>query len=115
MKLTIASGIKVMFTSKNSNKWWNPHCDAESQSQSKFEPYFIFAFFFFFFSILLSSQLVAFATTQDGYTPEYPLTLLIRIEDENDNFPIFTETSYVFNVFENCRVGEYLPWQYRAT
>uniref|UniRef100_A0A8C0DIN7 Desmocollin 2 n=1 Tax=Balaenoptera musculus TaxID=9771 RepID=A0A8C0DIN7_BALMU len=52
-----------------------------------------------------SFELVAFATTQDGYTPEYPLTLLIRIEDENDNFPIFTETSYVFNVSENCRVG----------
>ncbi|XP_061024982.1 desmocollin-2 [Eubalaena glacialis] len=52
-----------------------------------------------------SFELVAFATTQDGYTPEYPLTLLIRIEDENDNFPIFTETTYIFNVSENCRVG----------
>ncbi|XP_026983468.1 desmocollin-2 isoform X5 [Sagmatias obliquidens] len=52
-----------------------------------------------------SFELVAFATTKDGYTPEYPLTLLIRIEDENDNFPIFTETTYIFNVTENCRVG----------
>ncbi|XP_059974242.1 desmocollin-2 isoform X1 [Mesoplodon densirostris] len=52
-----------------------------------------------------SFELVAFATTQDGYTPEYPLPLLIRIEDENDNFPIFTETTYIFNVSENCRVG----------
>ncbi|XP_007455217.1 PREDICTED: desmocollin-2 isoform X2 [Lipotes vexillifer] len=52
-----------------------------------------------------SFELVAFATTQDGYTPEYPLTLLIRIEDENDNFPIFTETTYIFNVSENCGIG----------
>ncbi|XP_029088187.1 desmocollin-2-like isoform X3 [Monodon monoceros] len=52
-----------------------------------------------------SFELVAFATTKDGYTPELPLPLLIRIEDENDNFPIFTETTYIFNVSENCRVG----------
>ncbi|KAM9676986.1 desmocollin-2 isoform 2-T2 [Dama dama] len=52
-----------------------------------------------------SFELVAFATTPDGYTPEYPLTLVIRIEDENDNYPIFTETSYVFKVFENCKIG----------
>ncbi|XP_055414942.1 desmocollin-2 isoform X5 [Bubalus kerabau] len=52
-----------------------------------------------------SFELVAFATTPDGYTPEYPLTLVIRIEDENDNAPIFTETSYSFEVFENSRVG----------
>lgn len=65
--------------------------------------------------MFLSSQLVAFATTPDGYTPEYPLTLVIRIEDENDNAPIFTETSYSFEVFENSRVGEYPPWQCTAT
>ncbi|XP_032459199.1 desmocollin-2-like isoform X4 [Phocoena sinus] len=52
-----------------------------------------------------SFELVAFATTKDGYTPESPLPLLIRIEDENDNFPIFTETTYIFNVSENSRVG----------
>ncbi|XP_057555235.1 desmocollin-2 isoform X2 [Hippopotamus amphibius kiboko] len=55
--------------------------------------------------IYASFELVAFATTPDGYTPEYPLTLLIRIEDENDNYPIFTETTYMFKVSENCRVG----------
>lgn len=64
--------------------------------------------------MLLSSQLVAFATTPDGYTPEYPLTLFIRIEDENDNYPIFTETNYIFKVFENSKVGEYPPWQCMA-
>uniref|UniRef100_A0A8C5KY19 Desmocollin 2 n=1 Tax=Jaculus jaculus TaxID=51337 RepID=A0A8C5KY19_JACJA len=52
-----------------------------------------------------SFELTAFATTPDGYTPEYPLPLLIKIEDENDNYPIFTETTYSFTVFENCKVG----------
>ncbi|XP_023569844.1 desmocollin-2 isoform X2 [Octodon degus] len=52
-----------------------------------------------------SFQLVAFATTPDGYTPELPLPLVIKVEDENDNYPIFTETTYIFTVFENCRVG----------
>lgn len=61
------------------------------------------------FSLFDSSQLIAFATTPDGYTPELPLPLVIRIEDENDNYPIFTETTYVFTVSENCRVGAYLP------
>ncbi|XP_075389358.1 desmocollin-2 [Tenrec ecaudatus] len=52
-----------------------------------------------------SFELIAFATTPDGYTPELPLTLLIKIEDENDNYPIFTEETYSFTIFENCRVG----------
>ncbi|XP_028742373.1 desmocollin-2 isoform X1 [Peromyscus leucopus] len=52
-----------------------------------------------------SFQLTAFATTPDGYTPEYPLTLLIKIEDENDNHPIFTKTVYSFTVLENSAVG----------
>ncbi|ELW64623.1 Desmocollin-2 [Tupaia chinensis] len=52
-----------------------------------------------------SFEIIAFATTPDGYTPELPLPLLIKIEDENDNYPIFTETIYIFTVFENCRAG----------
>uniref|UniRef100_A0A8D2CV40 Desmocollin 2 n=1 Tax=Sciurus vulgaris TaxID=55149 RepID=A0A8D2CV40_SCIVU len=52
-----------------------------------------------------SFEITAFATTPDGYTPEYPLPLLIKVEDENDNAPIFTETTYTFTVFENCKVG----------
>lgn len=52
-----------------------------------------------------SFELIAFATTPDGYTPELPLPLVIRVEDENDNYPIFTETTYIFTVPENCRVG----------
>lgn len=61
---------------------------------------------FTFFLILLYSQLTAFATTPDGYTPEYPLTLLIKIEDENDNHPVFTKTVYSFTVLENSAVGK---------
>ncbi|KAK2499778.1 hypothetical protein MC885_021348 [Smutsia gigantea] len=45
-----------------------------------------------------SFELIAFATTPDGYTPELPLPLVIRIEDENDNYPIFTEKIYTFTV-----------------
>ncbi|XP_006835187.1 PREDICTED: desmocollin-2 [Chrysochloris asiatica] len=52
-----------------------------------------------------SFELTAFATTSDEYTIEFPLTLVIKIEDENDNYPIFTETTYVFTIYENCRVG----------
>lgn len=52
-----------------------------------------------------SFEIIAFATTPDGYTPELPLPLLIKIEDENDNYPIFTEETYIFTVGENCRVG----------
>uniref|UniRef100_A0AAQ5BGR7 Desmocollin 2 n=1 Tax=Homo sapiens TaxID=9606 RepID=A0AAQ5BGR7_HUMAN len=52
-----------------------------------------------------SFEIIAFATTPDGYTPELPLPLIIKIEDENDNYPIFTEETYTFTIFENCRVG----------
>lgn len=52
-----------------------------------------------------SFEITAFATTPDGYTPESPLPLLIRVEDENDNYPIFTEEVYTFTVLENSKVG----------
>ncbi|XP_015986696.2 desmocollin-2 isoform X2 [Rousettus aegyptiacus] len=52
-----------------------------------------------------SFEIIAFATTPDGYTPELPLPLIIKIEDENDNYPIFTEETYIFTVAENCGVG----------
>nr|XP_048298635.1 desmocollin-2 isoform X2 [Myodes glareolus] len=52
-----------------------------------------------------SFELTAFATTPDGYTPEYPLTLIIKVEDENDNHPIFTKTTYSFTVLESSAVG----------
>ncbi|KAG8516772.1 Desmocollin-2, partial [Galemys pyrenaicus] len=50
-------------------------------------------------------ELTAFAITPDGYTPELPLPLLIRVEDENDNHPIFTEKLYTFSICESCKVG----------
>ncbi|XP_070277333.1 desmocollin-2 isoform X1 [Myotis yumanensis] len=52
-----------------------------------------------------SFEIVAFAATPDGYHPEFPLPLLIRIEDENDNYPIFTNSTYTFTIAEHSRVG----------
>ncbi|XP_066209665.1 desmocollin-2 isoform X1 [Saccopteryx leptura] len=52
-----------------------------------------------------SFELVAFATTPDGYNPESPLPLIIKIEDENDNYPIFTEEIFIFTIAEHSRVG----------
>ncbi|XP_036274559.1 desmocollin-2 isoform X1 [Pipistrellus kuhlii] len=52
-----------------------------------------------------SFELVAFAATPDGYHPEFPLPLKIKIEDENDNYPIFTNSTYIFTVAEHSRVG----------
>ncbi|XP_023365938.1 desmocollin-1 [Otolemur garnettii] len=49
--------------------------------------------------------LYGYATTADGYAPEYPLPLLMRIEDDNDNTPYFEYQKTVFNVPENCRSG----------
>lgn len=80
-----------------------PH-SFQTKAKASINHILILLFFLFY-----SSQLIAFATTPDGYTPELPLPLVIRIEDENDNYPIFTETTYIFTVPENCRVGEYLP------
>lgn len=52
-----------------------------------------------------SFEIVAFATTPDGYNQEFPLPLVIKIEDENDNYPIFTEEIYIFTVAEGSRIG----------
>lgn len=52
-----------------------------------------------------SFELVAFATTPDGYHPEFPLPLVIKIEDENDNAPVFTKEIYIFTVPESSRIG----------
>uniref|UniRef100_A0A8D0C6F7 Cadherin domain-containing protein n=1 Tax=Salvator merianae TaxID=96440 RepID=A0A8D0C6F7_SALMN len=50
-------------------------------------------------------QLICYATTTDGYTPEVPLVHIIKIEDDNDNPPVFDQDIYTFCVFENSRVG----------
>ena len=51
-------------------------------------------------------QLIAYATTADGYSADLPLPLPIRVEDENDNHPIFTEQIYNFEVPESSRLGK---------
>ncbi|XP_007119753.1 desmocollin-3 isoform X2 [Physeter macrocephalus] len=50
-------------------------------------------------------DLIAHASTADGYSADLPLPLPIRVEDENDNRPIFTEAIYNFEVLESCRIG----------
>lgn len=52
------------------------------------------------------SQLIAYASTADGYSADLPLPLPIRVEDENDNYPIFTEEVYNFEVLESSRHGK---------
>lgn len=51
-------------------------------------------------------QLIAYASTADGYSADLPLPLPIRVEDENDNHPIFTESIYYFEVLESSRLGK---------
>ncbi|XP_016850633.1 desmocollin-1 [Anolis carolinensis] len=50
-------------------------------------------------------QLICYAVTSDGYTPEVPLVHIIRIEDDNDNAPEFDHDIYTFHVLENSRIG----------
>ncbi|XP_045313550.1 desmocollin-3 isoform X1 [Leopardus geoffroyi] len=50
-------------------------------------------------------DLIAYASTADGYSADMPLPLPIRVEDENDNHPIFTEAIYNFEVPESSRLG----------
>ncbi|XP_003474066.2 desmocollin-3 isoform X1 [Cavia porcellus] len=50
-------------------------------------------------------DLIAYASTADGYSADLPLPLPIKVEDENDNHPIFTEAIYNFEVPESSRLG----------
>uniref|UniRef100_A0A8D2FN54 Desmocollin 3 n=1 Tax=Theropithecus gelada TaxID=9565 RepID=A0A8D2FN54_THEGE len=50
-------------------------------------------------------DLIAYASTADGYSADLPLPLPIRVEDENDNHPVFTEAIYNFEVSESSRLG----------
>ncbi|XP_049756666.1 desmocollin-1 isoform X1 [Elephas maximus indicus] len=50
-------------------------------------------------------SLYGYATTADGYAPEYPLPMEIRVEDDNDNAPYFENKLTAFTVLENCRPG----------
>lgn len=51
-------------------------------------------------------QLIAYASTADGYSADLPLPLPIRVEDENDNHPIFTEKIYNFEIPESSKLGK---------
>uniref|UniRef100_G1PYN5 Desmocollin 3 n=1 Tax=Myotis lucifugus TaxID=59463 RepID=G1PYN5_MYOLU len=59
-------------------------------------------------------DLIAYASTADGYSADLPLPLPIRVEDENDNHPVFTEQVYKFEVPESSRLGKTIflvpPW-----
>ncbi|XP_061453671.1 desmocollin-2-like isoform X2 [Rhineura floridana] len=50
-------------------------------------------------------QIICYARTLDGYTPEIPLVHIIRIEDDNDNPPVFNPSTCTFIIAENSRVG----------
>nr|XP_006127264.1 desmocollin-1 isoform X1 [Pelodiscus sinensis] len=50
-------------------------------------------------------KIICFATTADGYSPERPLVHTIRIEDDNDNAPQFTQDCFQFVVEEHCKSG----------
>lgn len=52
-------------------------------------------------------QIICYAKTLDGYTPEIPLVHLIRIEDDNDNPPIFNPDTVTFTILENSRSGKH--------
>ncbi|KAF7246147.1 Desmocollin-1 [Varanus komodoensis] len=49
--------------------------------------------------------LICYAQTPDGYTPEKPLVHIIRIEDDNDNPPVFVSNPFIFSVPENSRLN----------
>lgn len=51
-------------------------------------------------------QIVCLATASNGYTPEKPLVHIIRIEDDNDNPPIFSPEVCNFFVDENSLPGK---------
>ncbi|KAG6933657.1 desmocollin-1 [Chelydra serpentina] len=50
-------------------------------------------------------EIVCYATTADGYSPEKPLPHTIKIEDDNDNAPCFTQDLFEFVVPEHCKPG----------
>ncbi|KAE8598637.1 hypothetical protein XENTR_v10016886 [Xenopus tropicalis] len=50
-------------------------------------------------------KLIGFAKTLDGYSPEIPLNIIIKVEDTNDNPPIFVEESFCIEVPEHTKQG----------
>ncbi|KAM4705542.1 desmocollin-2-like [Rhinophrynus dorsalis] len=52
-----------------------------------------------------SFKLTAYAKTLDGYSPEFPLPVVVKVEDANDNAPVFTEESFCVEVYEHTKAG----------
>ncbi|XP_063779714.1 desmocollin-3-like [Pseudophryne corroboree] len=52
-----------------------------------------------------SFQMVAYAETKTGYSPEIPLELPVIVEDDNDNAPQFTEELFCAEVLEHSKSG----------
>ncbi|OCT76754.1 desmocollin-2 [Xenopus laevis] len=50
-------------------------------------------------------RLTGFAKTVDGYSPEAPLNIVIKVEDSNDNPPIFVEEAFCIEVPEHTKQG----------
>ncbi|XP_014432876.2 desmocollin-1 isoform X2 [Pelodiscus sinensis] len=50
-------------------------------------------------------KITCYATSADGYLLETPLEHTIKIEDDNDNAPEFTEDCFQFHVKEHCKSG----------
>nr|XP_033789994.1 desmocollin-2-like [Geotrypetes seraphini] len=50
-------------------------------------------------------KLIGRATTIEGYSPEEQLEIIIKIEDQNDNAPEFTEGTFCMNIQENSKAG----------
>nr|XP_033777135.1 desmocollin-3-like [Geotrypetes seraphini] len=50
-------------------------------------------------------KLMGHAKTRDGYSPERPLDITIKIEDDNDNAPEFIEGIFCMHVRENSPAG----------
>ncbi|KAM8966891.1 desmocollin-2 [Pelodytes ibericus] len=51
-------------------------------------------------------NLIGYADTKDGYSHEYPLDIYIKVEDDNDNPPMFVETAFCMEVYEHSRIGQ---------
>ncbi|XP_063307518.1 desmocollin-3-like [Pelobates fuscus] len=49
--------------------------------------------------------LMCYARTADGYSPETPLRFTVKVEDMNDNAPLFTEESYCMEILEHSNRG----------
>ncbi|XP_030069625.1 desmocollin-1 [Microcaecilia unicolor] len=59
-------------------------------------------------------KLMGYATTRDKYSPETPLDIIIKIDDDNDNAPVFTEDMFCMNIGEH-RVSGTIVGRVNAT